>query len=155
MPTSVWTRIVIALAALFSGGLAIALGAHIDSKLVRAVVQDSSAVILVLLGFDRWLWRWPLLNRLTKRPNLHGNLEDGTANKLQGPTRGGHRVVPRDRPDVLANLCSNALRSIPVRSMSGDLVVEDSQCSLYYLFRSEKHALEARQQPAFSRRRRP
>src|SRR5690242_7943058 len=72
MPTPTWARIVI----VASAGSALVLvwvttGAF-DFPFAKAVVTVSSAVILALMAFDRWLWRRRPLRWLHDRPVLHG-----------------------------------------------------------------------------------
>lgn len=71
MPTPVWTRIVIALAAALWFAIAYALDAPLDAKWLKPAGFVMSGVVLALLAFDVLLWRWlPLV--VTKRPNIRG-----------------------------------------------------------------------------------
>lgn len=147
MPTSNWARIVIALAALIAGGFALALGANIDIKLVRAVVPTSSVVILFLLAFDRWLWRWPGIQRLMKRPVLHGTWKTElrtTYKDRADEAIEAYLVVVQTYSRICVRMLFDRSQS---KSMSGDLVQENGHCVLCYVFRSEKHALEPKSNP--------
>ena len=61
MPTPAWTRIVIALVAAAFIALATLTGDSIDKNGLRWLSGVAGAIVLVLLAYDRWLWRWPLL----------------------------------------------------------------------------------------------
>ncbi len=71
MPTPFWTRLIIALAAALWFGMAVALKAPVDATWLKPAGAVMSAVVLLLLIYDRWAWKW-LPSLLTKRPKLHG-----------------------------------------------------------------------------------
>lgn len=71
MPTPFWTRLVIGLAAALWLGMAVALKAPVDAAWLKPAGAVMSVVVLLLLAFDRWLWKW-LPAALTKRPHIHG-----------------------------------------------------------------------------------
>lgn len=142
MPSSTWARIVIALAALVAGGFGLALGADIDPKLVRAVVPASAVVILFLLAFDRWLWRWPVIRLLVSRPILHGTWKTELRTSYRqraDETIEAYLVIDQTYSGICVRMLFDRSQSV---SVSGDLVQEDGHCVLYYVFRSDKHALE-------------
>ena len=75
MPTPAGIRIIIALFAAIIFGIATLTGDSIDENGVRWASGAASGVILLVLIYDRWVWRWPLINRIaewTNRPVLHG-----------------------------------------------------------------------------------
>ncbi len=75
MPTPAGIRIVIALFAGFIFGMASLTGDSIDENGLRWASAAASGVILLVLAYERWVWRWPLISRLaewTNRPVLHG-----------------------------------------------------------------------------------
>jgi hypothetical protein len=71
MPTPLWTRIVIGLAAVLWFLGALLLDAPLDAAWAKPAGAVIALVVLLLLAFDRWAWRW-LPAGLTKRPNLRG-----------------------------------------------------------------------------------
>jgi len=147
VPTANWTRIVIALAALVSAVVVLASGGTVDINLAKAVATASAVVILFLLAFDRWLWRWPGIRRLHGRPVIHGtwktelktNHEDRKDEIIEC-----YLVIDQTYSRIYARMLFDRSRS---SSMSGDLVRENGRCVLYYVFRSDKHALEPATNP--------
>jgi hypothetical protein len=147
VPTGTWTRVVVLLAAAISGALALLQGGKIDSALLRAVIPASSAVILLLFIFDRWAWRWSCVDKLLKRPNLHGTWKCELRSSYEG--RAGeviesYLVIDQTYTRICVRMLFDRSQSI---SMSGDLVDEGGRCVLYYVFRSEKSALEPDSNP--------
>ena len=90
MPSPGWIRIVITLAAGAMFGLSALTGDSIDQQGLRWLGVIAGGITLLLLAFDRWLWRWPglrLISELTGTPVLHGTwrghidyLTDGKGN---------------------------------------------------------------------------
>jgi hypothetical protein len=75
MPTPTWTRIVVALLAAAFIALTALTGDSIDKDGLRWLSGVAGAIVLILLAYDRWLWRWPLLRQVaerTGRPVIHG-----------------------------------------------------------------------------------
>lgn len=71
MPTPFWTRLIIVLAAALWLGIAYLLNAPINATWLKPAGYVMSAVVLLLVAFDTFLWRFfPL--RVTKRPNIRG-----------------------------------------------------------------------------------
>jgi hypothetical protein len=137
MPTPIWTRLVIGLAA----GLAILIvwltTGDVDFEYAKWLVTASGAVILGLLAFDRLLWRYPPLSWLTRRLVLHGTwkMEGRTDFAARADETIEHYLVIRQtysriRVDGLFDRSNS-------HSMSADLAVEDGRCTLSYIFRSE------------------
>jgi hypothetical protein len=147
MPTTNWTRVIIALAALVSASIVLATGGRVDLNLARAVVTASTVVVLFLLAFDRWLWRWPGIRRLARRPVLHGTWK--TELKTSYATRKdevieAYLVIRQTYSKICVDMLFDRSRST---SMSGDLVRENGRCVLYYVFRSDKQTLERDENP--------
>lgn len=71
MPTPFATRIIIGLSAALWVALAFALDAPVDKNWLKYLGGIAGAVVVLLLIFDRWTWRW-FPAALTKRPNLQG-----------------------------------------------------------------------------------
>lgn len=142
MPTSTWTRIVIALAAGVSAAIVWLNGGEVDSDLAKAVVTASSVVILLLLAWDRWLWRWPGIRSLHARPVLHGTwmteLRTTYAARAGSPIE-CFLVIEQTYSRICVRMLFDRSSS---QSMSGNLVLEAGACRLYYVFRSDKHATQ-------------
>ncbi len=147
MPSPNWARITIAIAALVSAGIILATGGTVSVNTAKALASASSVVILVLLAFDRWLWRLPGIRRLHKRPVLHGtwkaelrtNYEERNHEQIEC-----YLVVDQTYSRICARMLFDRSRSA---SMSGELVRENGRCVFYYLFRSDKGALEPATNP--------
>jgi len=71
VPSPTWTRLVIALAASLWFATALVMQAPVDAELLKPAGLVMSAVVLVLLCFDWWVWKL-LPASLTRRPNLQG-----------------------------------------------------------------------------------
>lgn len=142
MPSARWSRITIALAALVSAAIVLATGGTIDVNLAKAVATASTVVILLLLAFDKWLWRWPGIRGLHGRPILHGTWKTELRTSYsdrQDEVIECYLVIDQTYSRICARMLFDRSRSM---SMSGDLVRENGRCVLYYIFRSDKHALE-------------
>jgi hypothetical protein len=75
VPTPAGIRIIIGLFAALILGIATLTGDSIDENGLRWASGAASAVILLVLAYDRWVWRWPVISRIaewTNRPVLHG-----------------------------------------------------------------------------------
>ena len=75
MPSPGGIRLIIALFAGLMVGIATLTGDSIDKNGLRWASGAASAVILLVLVYDRWVWRWPMIKRIaewTNRPVLHG-----------------------------------------------------------------------------------
>jgi SMODS-associating 2TM, beta-strand rich effector domain len=66
MPSANWIRAIIALVALAMIGLTLLTGDSIDQQGLRWLGSVASAITLLLLAFDRWIWRWPLVRNATE-----------------------------------------------------------------------------------------
>jgi hypothetical protein len=147
VPTPNWSRIVIALAALASAAVVLATGGHVDINEAKAVATASSAVILFLLAFDRWLWRLPGICWLARRPVLHGTWRTELRTSYKDRANEvieSYLVVDQTYSRICVRMLFDRSRS---KSVSGDLVMENGRCVLYYLFRSDKHASELASNP--------
>jgi hypothetical protein len=75
MPNRNWTRAIIVL---FSALILLAsfvTGQSIDEHGLQWISGASSAIILLLVIYDKWAWRWPLINKIaemTGHPIIHG-----------------------------------------------------------------------------------
>lgn len=142
MPTPTWTRIVIALAASIWVLILLALGEPLNPSWARPLGLAASIVVLLLLAFDRWIWRWPLVRQIARRPVLHGTWKTELRTSYQerkDETIEAYLVVGQTYSQIRVSMLFDRSRST---SMSGDLVMEDGRCVLYYVFRSEKETLD-------------
>jgi hypothetical protein len=122
-------------------------GGTVDLNLAKAVASASTLVILFLLGFDRWLWRWPGLRHLHRRPVLHGTWKVELRTTYEGRRDEKiecYLVIEQTYSRICARMLFDRSRSA---SMNGDLVRENGLCVLYYVFRSDKQALEPATNP--------
>lgn len=109
-----------------------------DIAFAKAIVSASSVVIIGLVGFDSWAWRYWPFRLLVRRPILHGTwkIEQRTSYEArQHETMEAYLVIDqtftgfrrvRGRYDI-----SNS------HSLTADLSVDRSQCTLSFIFRSE------------------
>jgi hypothetical protein len=147
VPSPNWTRIVIGLAALVSAIVVLATGGTVDINLAKAVATASTVVILLLLAFDKWLWRWPGIRRLHGRPVVHGTWKTELKTSYEDrkdEVIACYLVIDQTYSRIWARMLFDRSRS---SSMSGDLVRESGRCVLYYVFRSDKQALEPATNP--------
>lgn len=99
MPSPTWIRIVIALAALSMLALSALTGDSIEREGLRWLGAVAGGITLLLLAFDRWIWRWPLVRKLT---------ELGSTRVIHGTWRGTLRYAadadgaPGEQPIVMA-----------------------------------------------------
>lgn len=139
MPTSNWTRIVIALAAVVALPIVWLTGHGLDVAYTKALITASSAVVLFLLAFDRWLWRFAPLRWLSGRPVLNGTwkvkLRTTFAARADEVIE-SYLVIRQTYSHICADILFDRSDS---RSLSADLISEHGRCVLYYLFRSEAH----------------
>lgn len=75
MPSAAWIRAIIGIAAALMFGVSALTGDSIDHEGLRWLTGVASAVTLLLLAFDQWLWRAPGIRWLCEvsgRPVIHG-----------------------------------------------------------------------------------
>jgi hypothetical protein len=141
MPTSTWTRLVIALAAAITLGIVWATSGKFDTAYAKAIVTATSAVILLLLAFDRWLWRYPPFRWAVSRPVLHGTwkmTQRTTYEPRAHETMESYLVVHQ----TYSTIRVNGLYAISdSQSLSADLAVDRSRCMLSYIFRTDAHTM--------------
>lgn len=95
MPSPGWIRITIGLLAAAMVALSALTGESIDEQGLRWIGGAAGGITLLLLAFDRWIWRWPgvrWLSEVTGTPVLHGTwsglldyTRDGEGNPGQTP----------------------------------------------------------------------
>jgi hypothetical protein len=75
MPTPNWARAVIGLFAGVILLIAAVTGDSLDRNFLRWLSIATSAVVLLLLIYEKWAWRWPLIRKGAEwagRPIIHG-----------------------------------------------------------------------------------
>ena len=147
MPTTNWTRIVIGLAAVVAITIVWATSGIVDFTYAKALVTASGVVVLFLLVYDRWAWRWPLLRRLTRRPILHGTWKAEL--RTSYPARAHETIecyiaITQTYSQISVDMLFDRSSS---RSMSGDLVLEGGRCVLYYIFHTQADTLHRNSNP--------
>ena len=148
MPSATWIRAVIGLVAGAMLGLSALTGDSIDENGLRWLGGVAGGITLVLLAFDRWIWKWPVVRKLTELAGsrvIHGTWR-GTLNYERDAD--GH---PGHQPVFMA--LHQTYSSVRVRcyfpttgSESASLVAAIEQDShrhvLRYIYRSEVPAPE-------------
>jgi hypothetical protein len=73
MVNSTQTRVAVGIAAVVWFAIAFFSGDHHGQwTALKAFSTGGSLATLALLAYDRWIWAWPLVRRLTGKPNLNG-----------------------------------------------------------------------------------
>jgi len=75
VPSPTWTKIIIAVAAAGTVLIVLLTGQSVDREGYKWISGIASAIALILLAYDRWVWRWPLVRLVAERtgtPVLHG-----------------------------------------------------------------------------------
>jgi hypothetical protein len=147
MPTPNWTRAVIALAAGVWALIFVATGGSLEATWAKPLGLVAAVVVFLLLVFDLWIWRWPVVRRITRRPVLRGTWR--TELRTSYETRAeelieAYLVIRQTYSKMFVSMLFDRSQST---SMSGDLVSEDGRCVLYYVFRSDKQTLEPGENP--------
>lgn len=142
MPSAGWIRAVILIAAVLWAGILVLSGQSLSWTWGKSIGVVATGTVFIVAGFDRWAWRWPLVRRLTHRPVLLGTwrVELRTSYEARrDEVIEAFLVIRQTYSTICVDMLFDRSQST---SMSGDLVVEGGKCSLYYLFRSDKNALE-------------
>lgn len=142
MPTSLATRIVIGLSAGLWLALAFLLDAPVDKTWLNYLGGIASVVVVLLLIFDRWAWRW-LPVAVSKRPNLQGTWRaqlhyqwpEGTPTQ----TKDCFIVIRQTYSAVTVDIHFDISDS---NSRSAALVETNGRRSLWWSYLSVAHSLE-------------
>lgn len=147
MPTRIWTRIAIALAAAIATGVVWLTTGDVDFDYAKWTVSASTVVIIGLLLFDSVLWRYVPFRWFARRPILHGTwkMEQRTSyDPRKDETMESYLVVHQTystiRVDGLYPISDS-------ECLTADLSIERHRCTLSYLFRSEAHTMEREGNP--------
>jgi hypothetical protein len=142
MPSSNWTRVVIGLAAALWVLVLFLSGHHLQWWWGKPLGLVAGLVVCLLLAYDKWVWRWPGICRLTRRPVLHGTWRTELQTSHDARKEESiecYLVIDQTYSRICTRMLFDRSES---QSMSGDIVYENSRCTLYYIFRSEKRTLE-------------
>jgi hypothetical protein len=141
MPTSNWTRLVIGLAAAIALGVVWATSGELDTTYAKATVTATSAVTLLLLAFDRWLWRYPPFRWAVRRPVLQGTwkmTQRTTYEPRADETMESYLVIHQ----TYSSIRVNGLYAISdSQSLSADFATDKSRCVVSYIFRTDAHTM--------------
>ena len=138
MPGATRARIAIFLAAAIALVAVWLTTGKFDLTYAKAIVSASSIVIIGLLAFDSWAWRfWPC-RLLVNRPILHGTW------KLEQRTSYDARAHETIEAYLVIDQQFSGIRQIRglyeisnSHSLAADLTVDRSHCTLSFIFRSE------------------
>jgi hypothetical protein len=72
MPSSNWIRAIVVLAAAIWAGILILQGVNLEGDWLKPLGGVIGVVTLLVLGFDRFAWRWPGVQRLSGRRLVRG-----------------------------------------------------------------------------------
>ncbi len=75
MPSKSWTKTIIVLFSAIIFAASVFTGESIDKHGLQWISGASSAVIMLLFLYDRWVWRWPLIRKISElagHPIIHG-----------------------------------------------------------------------------------
>jgi hypothetical protein len=147
VPTPLATRLIIALAAGLWLILAFVLKAPVDHVWLKYLGGITSVVIVLLLIFDRWAWRW-LPVAVSKRPNLQGTWKaelhyqwpDGAPTQ----TKDCFIVIRQTYSTVTVDMHFDISDS---QSRSAAIVETNGRRSLWWSYLSVAHALEQEGNP--------
>jgi hypothetical protein len=138
MPSSTGTRIAIFLSAAIALVAVWVTTGKFDVTYTKAIVSASSIVIIGLLAFDSWAWRfWPF-RLVVSKPILHGTwkLEQRTSYEPRANEMMEAYLVIDQRFSGIRQI--RGLYEISTsHSLTADLAVDRSQCTLSFIFRSE------------------
>jgi hypothetical protein len=138
MSSSTGTRIAIFLSAAIALVAVWLTTGKFDLTYTKAIVSASSFVIIGLLAFDSWAWRfWPF-RLIFSKPILHGTW------KLEQRTSYEPRANETIEAYLVIDQRFSGIRQIHglyeisnSHSLTADIAVDRSQCTLSFIFRSE------------------
>jgi hypothetical protein len=153
MPSSTGTRIAIFLSAAIALVAVWVTSGKFDLTYTRAIVSASSVVIMGLLAFDSWAWRfWPF-RLILRKPILHGTW------KVEQRTSYEPRAHQTIEAYLVIEQAFSGIRQVRglyeisnSHSLTADLSVDRSHCALSFIFRSEAGTMHRDEKPALTRR---
>ncbi len=141
MPSGAWARGIVFMAAAIWVALAFILGVPVDKLWLKYVGVIAALVVLLLLAFDVFAWRW-LPEWIVKRPNIRGTWRaELRSNWLKDD---GQPLVSECFiviHQTYTTMCVEVLfPGSDSTSTSADIVKGGGRPSLWYTYRSEAHA---------------
>jgi hypothetical protein len=143
-----WIRGVIFAAAAVAAAVVWLDEGKVDVTWIRALVTATSVITVGALVYDRWVWRWPVVRRLTSRPVVHGTWKatlESSHQNLRGRPIDCYLVVRQTYSRLSVRMLFERSAS---RSMSGDIVFEEGACVLYYVYAKQTRALDLNGNPS-------
>lgn len=138
MPSSTGTRIAIFLSAAIALIAVWLTTGKFDLTYTKAIVSASSIVIIGLLAFDSWAWRfWPF-RLFVSKPVLHGTwkLEQRTSYEARAhETIEGYLVIDQRFSGI--RQIRGLYEISHSHSLAADIAVDRSHCTLSFIFRTE------------------
>lgn len=143
MPAQIVVRVVVATAVAFVALVALARGSVPDNlaEWLAPIAPATLAAWLGLLAFDKWVWRFRFIPKMTGRPNLHGTWHGSLHSQWVNP-RTGERIGPDDNVFIVIRqrFWSVTVQLLTKESSSGSLVADlvrtDGGVKLCYLYRN-------------------
>jgi SMODS-associating 2TM, beta-strand rich effector domain len=146
MPTPGWTRAIIFLAAGLMLLLSLVTGDSIDQDGLRWLGGVISAVILLVLAFDQWLWRAPLIGHLSERaghPLIRGTWRGILDYQRDGEGNPGQTEIylaVRQTFSTVSVRCYFPKTGAESWSLTASLLRNDHRHDLHYIFQQEAPA---------------
>lgn len=141
MPTRMWTRIAIALAAAIATAVVWLTTGDVDFAYAQWTVSASTVVILGLLLFDSFLWRYAPFRWIVRRPVLHGTwkMEQRTSYEpRKDETIESYLVIHQTYSSIRID---GLYAGSDSECLTASLNIDKNRCTVSYLFRSEAHTM--------------
>jgi hypothetical protein len=146
MPTANWIRVVIGLTAGAVVAISALTGDSIDDNGLRWLGGVAGGVTLLLLAFDRWIWRWPLIRRLSELTGqrvIHGTWRGTLSYQADGDGNPGHQTIFMAVHQTYSTVCvecffpEKASKSV---SLTAAIEKGTHQHTLRYIYRQQAPA---------------
>jgi hypothetical protein len=147
MLSSTWVRAIVVAAAITWAGIALAVGEELTWSMTRPLGLTMSVVVAGALAYEKWMWRWPLLNRLSGRPDLNGTWKAQQSSSFH-PADGEPIECYLSITQTLSSIRVLGLYDVSnSTAMAAALSEQDDMLVLSYLFRSQKRILQQGDNP--------
>lgn len=146
MPSAQWIRVIIALAAGAVFGLSLLTGDSIDEQGLRWLGGVTGGITLLLLAFDRWIWKWPgvrFLSELSGRRVIHGTWRgtfDYEANENGQPGTSTFYLAVKQTYSDADVRCYFPRTGSTSRSLTATLLPDGHHHTLHFLYSSKAEA---------------
>jgi hypothetical protein len=100
-------------------------GVALKTSYLRPYSVAVGAAVLLMLGYERWFWRWPVLKRLARRPIVHGTWAGILRSSWIDPSSG--ELVP---PIPVYLSISQSYSTLALRLMTAESSSESMAISL-------------------------